>query len=60
MTKYIFITGGVISSLGKGVAASAIGSLLKARGFKVRNRKMDPYLNVDPGTPPRYSTARSS
>lgn len=50
MTKYIFITGGVVSSLGKGIASAAIGSLLQARGFTVRQRKMDPYLNVDPGT----------
>jgi len=50
MTKYIFITGGVVSSLGKGIASAAIGSLLQARGFSIRQRKMDPYLNVDPGT----------
>ena len=50
MTKYIFITGGVVSSLGKGIASAAIGSLLQSRGFSVRHRKMDPYLNVDPGT----------
>src|SRR6201984_2107179 len=50
MARYIFITGGVVSSLGKGVASSAPGSLLQARGFKVRLRKLDPYLNVDPGT----------
>lgn len=50
MTKYIFITGGVVSSLGKGIASAAIGSLLQARGFTIRQRKMDPYLNVDPGT----------
>ncbi len=50
MTRYIFITGGVVSSLGKGLAASAIGALLQARGFTVRLAKMDPYLNVDPGT----------
>jgi CTP synthase len=50
MTKYIFITGGVISSLGKGVASASIGALLKARGYSVRMRKMDPYFNVDPGT----------
>ncbi|MDR1477076.1 MAG: CTP synthase [Rickettsiales bacterium] len=50
MAKFIFVTGGVISSLGKGVASASIGALLKARGFKVRMRKMDPYLNVDPGT----------
>ncbi|MBU6235903.1 MAG: CTP synthase [Alphaproteobacteria bacterium] len=50
MTRYIFITGGVVSSLGKGLAASAIGALLQARGYSVRLAKMDPYLNVDPGT----------
>lgn len=50
MTRFIFITGGVVSSLGKGLAASAIGALLQARGFTVRLSKMDPYLNVDPGT----------
>jgi len=50
MTRYIFITGGVVSSLGKGLAAAALGSLLQARGYKVRLRKLDPYLHVDPGT----------
>ncbi|NOY60841.1 MAG: CTP synthase [Calditrichaeota bacterium] len=50
MTKYIFVTGGVVSSLGKGIAAASIGRLLKARGFNVTIMKMDPYLNVDPGT----------
>nr|MBP9753327.1 CTP synthase [Pseudomonadota bacterium] len=50
MTRYIFITGGVSSSLGKGIAAAALGALLQARGFKVKIRKLDPYLNVDPGT----------
>ncbi|HLG85749.1 MAG TPA: CTP synthase [Alphaproteobacteria bacterium] len=50
MTRFIFITGGVVSSLGKGLASAALGSLLQARGFKVRLRKLDPYLNVDPGT----------
>jgi CTP synthase len=50
MTRFIFITGGVVSSLGKGIASSALGALLQARGFKVRLRKLDPYLNVDPGT----------
>ncbi len=49
-TKYIFVTGGVVSSLGKGIAASSIGLLLKQRGLKVTNLKFDPYLNVDPGT----------
>ncbi len=49
-TKYIFFTGGVVSSLGKGIAASSLGTLLKARGFKVTIMKLDPYINVDPGT----------
>jgi CTP synthase len=49
-TRFIFITGGVVSSLGKGLSAAALGALLQARGFKVRLRKFDPYLNVDPGT----------
>jgi len=50
MTRFIFITGGVVSSLGKGLASAALGALLQARGYKVRLRKLDPYLNVDPGT----------
>lgn len=50
MTRYIFITGGVVSSLGKGLASACLGALLQARGYKVRLRKLDPYLNVDPGT----------
>jgi CTP synthase len=50
MAKYIFVTGGVVSSLGKGIAAASIGCLLESRGFKVTLQKMDPYLNVDPGT----------
>ncbi|MEM9667693.1 MAG: CTP synthase [Pseudomonadota bacterium] len=50
MIRYIFITGGVVSSLGKGIASAALGALLQARGFGVRLRKLDPYLNVDPGT----------
>jgi CTP synthase len=50
MTKYIFVTGGVVSSLGKGITASAIGQLLKSRGLKVFMQKFDPYINVDPGT----------
>lgn len=50
MTRYIFITGGVVSSLGKGLSSASLGALLQARGFKVRLRKLDPYLNVDPGT----------
>src|SRR6478736_1010346 len=54
MARYIFITGGVVSSLGKGLASAALGSLLQARGFSVRLRKLDPYLNVDPGTMSPY------
>ena len=50
MTKYIFITGGVVSSLGKGIAASSLAALLEARGLKVIMTKLDPYINVDPGT----------
>lgn len=50
MTKYIFITGGVVSSLGKGVASASLGAILEARGFKVNLMKLDPYINVDPGT----------
>ncbi len=50
MTRFIFITGGVVSSLGKGLGSAALGALLQARGYKVRLRKLDPYLNVDPGT----------
>ncbi len=50
MTRFVFITGGVVSSLGKGISSAALGALLQARGFKVRLRKLDPYLNVDPGT----------
>src|SRR4051794_13694993 len=53
-TKYIFITGGVVSSLGKGVAASSVGAILEARGFKVTLMKFDPYINVDPGTMSPY------
>src|SRR6202046_3438790 len=52
--KYIFVTGGVVSSLGKGVAASSIGCLLESRGFKVTLQQCDPYLNVDPGTMSRF------
>ena len=49
-TKYIFITGGVVSSLGKGIAAASLGALFEARGLKVSLNKLDPYINVDPGT----------
>ena len=54
MARYIFITGGVVSSLGKGLASAALGALLQARGYKVRLRKLDPYLNLDPGTMSPY------
>ncbi|MBO7484063.1 MAG: CTP synthase [Alphaproteobacteria bacterium] len=54
MTKYIFTLGGVVSSLGKGIASATLGALLQARGYKVRMRKMDPYLNLDPGTMSPY------
>ncbi|GAA4659411.1 CTP synthase [Bartonella pachyuromydis] len=54
MARYIFITGGVVSSLGKGIAAAALAALLQARGYRVRLRKLDPYLNVDPGTMSPY------
>jgi len=50
MTKFIFITGGVLSALGKGIAASSIGALLESHGYKITLQKFDPYLNVDPGT----------
>jgi len=54
MARYVFITGGVVSSLGKGLASAALGALLQARGYKVRLKKLDPYLNVDPGTMSPY------
>jgi CTP synthase len=54
VTRYVFITGGVVSSLGKGLASAALGALLQARGYTVRLRKLDPYLNVDPGTMSPY------
>jgi CTP synthase len=54
MARYVFITGGVVSSLGKGLAAAALGAVLSARGYRVRLRKLDPYLNVDPGTMSPY------
>ena len=54
MTKYIFVTGGVVSSLGKGIVAASVGRVLKNRGLKVTLQKFDPYLNVDPGTMSPY------
>ena len=53
-TKYIFVTGGVVSGLGKGITAASLGRLLKNRGYKVANQKFDPYINVDPGTMSPY------
>src|SRR5881398_2284881 len=50
VTKYVFVTGGVVSALGKGIVAASLGRLLKARGLRVQLQKFDPYLNVDPGT----------
>ncbi len=60
MARYVFITGGVVSSLGKGIAAAALGALLQARGYRVRIRKLDPYLNVDPGTMSPYQHGEAS
>ena len=57
MTKYIFVTGGVVSGLGKGITAASLGRLLKARGLKVAAQKLDPYINVDPGTMSPYQTS---
>ncbi len=54
MARFVFVTGGVVSSLGKGIAAASLGALLQARGYRVRIRKLDPYLNVDPGTMSPY------
>ncbi len=54
MTKYIFVTGGVVSGLGKGITAASLGRLLKNRGLKVTIQKFDPYINVDPGTMSPY------
>ena len=54
MTKYIFVTGGVVSGLWKGVTAASLGRLLKARGLKVTAQKLDPYINIDPGTMSPY------
>ena len=54
MTKYVFVTGGVVSGLGKGITASSLALLLKSRGYKVFMQKFDPYINVDPGTMSPY------
>ena len=60
MTKFVFVTGGVVSSLGKGIAAASLAAILESRGIRVTNLKLDPYINVDPGTMSRSSTARCS
>ena len=54
MTKYVFVTGGVVSSVGKGITVASIGTILKSRGISVSVQKLDPYLNVDPGTMSPY------
>src|SRR6266705_3735646 len=54
MTKYVFVTGGVVSSLGKGIAAASLAAILESRGIRVTNIKLDPYINVDPGTMSPY------
>ncbi len=54
MKKYIFVTGGVVSGLGKGITAASLGRLLKARGLRIAAQKLDPYINVDPGTMSPY------
>ena len=57
MVRFIFVTGGVVSSLGKGIASASIATLLQSRGYKVRIRKLDPYLNIDPGTMNPYAVS---
>ena len=59
MTKYIFVTGGVVSGLGKGITAASLGRLLKSRGLKIAAQKLDPYINVDPGTMSPFRVRRS-
>ena len=58
MTKHIFVTGGVVSSLGKGITAASLAMLLRHRGYRVAMQKMDPYINVDPGTMSPYQHGR--
>lgn len=58
MSKYVFVTGGVVSGLGKGITAASLGRLLRMRGLKVAAQKLDPYINVDPGTMSLISMAR--
>src|SRR5690606_40092142 len=59
-TKYVFVTGGVVSSIGKGLASASIGALMEARGLTVTHMKLDPYVNVDPGTMSPYQQDRKS
>lgn len=59
-TNYIFVTGGVVSSLGKGIAAASLAAILEARGLNVTIMKLDPYINVDPGTMTQLNMAKSS
>lgn len=59
-TNYIFVTGGVVSSLGKGIAAASLAAILEARGLNVTMMKLDPYINVDPGTMSRPNTGKFS
>ena len=58
--KYVFVTGGVVSGLGKGITAASLGRLLKARGFSVTMQKFDPYINIDPGTDRKSTRLNSS
>ena len=60
MSKFVFVTGGVVSSIGKGIVAASLGRLLKSRDYSVSILKLDPYINVDPGTLTRFSTEKSS
>lgn len=60
MSKFVFVTGGVVSSLGKGITVASLGRLLKSRGLKVSALKFDPYLNVDPGTMSPFQHGKSS
>ena len=59
-TKYVFVTGGVVSGLGKGITAASLGRLLKTRGLKVASQKLDPYINVDPGTMSPFQSPKTA
>ena len=60
MNRFVFVTGGVVSSLGKGIAAASLGAILEARGLRVTMLKLDPYINVDPGTMSPFQQVRCS